>query len=150
MVAAIWHTGKVIMDRIIEFSVNHWDMVLALLATLAMLVFTERRKAAPSVSPQQATVLGNNDDALMLDIRSAADYKTGRILNAKNIPFAELSKRTSDLQQYRDKPIVLICKTGQTAASAANVLRKEGYAKVYRMTGGMLEWSNQGLPLVRK
>ena len=138
------------MDRIIEFSVNHWDMVLALLATLAMLVFTERRKAAPSVSPQQATVLGNNDDALMLDIRSAADYKTGRILNAKNIPFAELSKRTSDLQQYRDKPIVLICKTGQTAASAANVLRKEGYAKVYRMTGGMLEWSNQGLPLVRK
>ena len=138
------------MDRIIEFSVNHWDMVLALLATLAMLVFTERRKVAPSVSPQQATVLGNNDDALMLDIRSAADYKTGRILNAKNIPFAELSKRTSDLQQYRDKPIVLICKTGQTAASAANVLRKEGYAKVYRMTGGMLEWSNQGLPLVRK
>ncbi|MDP6190202.1 MAG: rhodanese-like domain-containing protein [Gammaproteobacteria bacterium] len=94
--------------------------------------------------------MGNNDDALMLDIRSAADYKTGRILNAKNIPFAELSKRTSDLQQYRDKPIVLICKTGQTAASAANVLRKEGYAKVYRMTGGMLEWSNQGLPLVRK
>jgi len=138
------------MDRIIEFSVNHWDMVLALLATLAMLVFTERRKAAPSVSPQQATVLGNNDDALMLDIRSAADYKTGRILNAKNIPFAELSKRTSDLQQYRDKPIVLICKTGQTAASAANVLRKEGYAKVYRMTGGMLEWSNQCMPLVRK
>ncbi len=138
------------MDRIIEFSVNHWDMVLALLATLAMLVFTERRKAAPSVSPQQATVLGNNDDALMLDIRSAADYKTGRILNAKNIPFAELSKRISDLQQYRDKPIVLICKTGQTAASAANVLRKEGYTKVYRMTGGMLEWSNQGLPLVRK
>ena len=138
------------MDRIIEFSVNHWDMVLALLATLAMLVFTERRKVAPSVSPQQATVLGNNDDALMLDIRSAADYKTGRILNAKNIPFAELSKRTSDLQQYRDKPIVLICKTGQTAASAANVLRKEGYTKVYRMTGGMLEWSNQGLPLVRK
>ncbi|MDP6164594.1 MAG: rhodanese-like domain-containing protein [Gammaproteobacteria bacterium] len=138
------------MDRIIEFSINHWDMVLALLATLAMLVWTERRKAAPSVTPQQATVMGNSDDALMLDIRSAADYKSGRVLNSTNIPFAELSKRLDDLKKYRDKPVVLICKTGQTAGSAANMLRKDGYSKVYRMTGGMVEWTNQGLPLVRK
>ncbi|MCP4789386.1 MAG: rhodanese-like domain-containing protein [Gammaproteobacteria bacterium] len=138
------------MDRIIEFSINHWDMVLALLATLAMLIWTERRKAAPSVTPQQATVMGNSDDALMLDIRSAADYKSGRVLNSTNIPFAELSKRLDDLKKYRDKPVVLICKTGQTAGSAANMLRKDGYSKVYRMTGGMVEWTNQGLPLVRK
>ena len=115
-----------------------------------MLVFTERRKAAPSVSPQQATLLGNNDGALMLDVRNAADYKTSRVLNARNIPFAELNKRLSDLQKYRDKPIVLICKTGQTAGSAASMLRKDGYTKVYRMSGGMLEWGNQGLPLIRK
>ena len=138
------------MDRIIEFSINHWDMVLALLATLAMLIWTERRKAAPSVTPQQATVMGNSDDALMLDIRSAADYKSGRVLNSTNIPFAELSKRLDDLKKYRYKPVVLICKTGQTAGSAANMLRKDGYSKVYRMTGGMVEWTNQGLPLVRK
>ena len=138
------------MDRVIEFSINHWDMVLALLATVAMLIFTERRKAAPSVTPQQATVMGNNDETLMLDIRSAADFKTGRVLNSKNIPFAELSKRKDDLQKHRDTPVVLICKTGQTAASAANMLRKDGYAKVYRMTGGMVEWTNQGLPLARK
>ena len=138
------------MDRVIEFSLNHWDMVLALLATVAMLIFTERRKAAPSVTPQQATVMGNDDDTLMLDIRSAADFKTGRVLNSKNIPFAELGKRLSDLQKHRDKPVVLICKTGQTAGSAANMLRKDGYTKVYRMTGGMVEWTNQGLPLARK
>ncbi len=138
------------MDRVIEFSLNHWDMVLALLATVAMLIFTERRKAAPSVTPQQATVMGNDDDTLMLDIRSAADFKTGRVLNSKNIPFAELSKRMDDLQKHRDKPVVLICKTGQTAGSAANMLRKDGYTKVYRMTGGMVEWTNQGLPLARK
>ena len=138
------------MDRVIEFSINHWDMVLALLATVAMLIFTERRKAAPSVTPQQATVMGNNDETLMLDIRSAADFKAGRVLNSKNIPFAELSKRMDDLQKHRDTPVVLICKTGQTAASAANMLRKDGYTKVYRMTGGMVEWTNQGLPLARK
>ena len=138
------------MDRLIEFSLNHWDMVLALLATVAMLIFTERRKAAPSVTPQQATVMGNDDDTLMLDIRSAADFKTGRVLNSTNIPFAELGKRLGDLQKYRDKPVILICKTGQTAGSAANMLRKDGYTKVYRMTGGMVEWTNQGLPLARK
>lgn len=138
------------MDRIIEFSINHWDMVLALLATIAMLIFTERRKAAPSVSPQQATVMGNKDDSLMLDIRSAADFKTGRVLGAMSIPFAEMTKRKGELEKYKDKPVIIICKTGQTAASAANMLRKDGFSEVYRMTGGMMEWTNQGLPVTKK
>jgi rhodanese-related sulfurtransferase len=141
---------KVIMDRVIEFSLAHWEMVLALLALLLLLLITERRKAVPSLTPQEATVLGNSDDTVMLDVRSAADFRSGRVLHAKNLPFAELSQRLSDINQYRDSPIVLICKTGQTAASAAHLLRKEGYRKVYRMAGGMLEWVNQGFPLVRK
>ena len=138
------------MDRVIEFSLAHWEMVLALVVLLLLLLITERRKAVPSLTPQEATVLGNDDDTVMLDIRSAADFRSGCILHAKNLPFAELPQRLNDIQKYRDKPIVLICKTGQTAAGAANLLSKEGYTKVYRMTGGMLEWVNQGFPLARK
>ena len=86
----------------------------------------------------------------MLDIRSAADFKAGRVLGALNIPFAEMTKRKGELEKYKDKPVIIICKTGQTAAGAANMLRKDGFSEVYRMTGGMMEWTNQGLPVTKK
>ena len=138
------------MERYLEFAINHWEMVVALVLTLLVLLITERRKAAPSVSPQQATVMANGEDALLLDIRAPADFKAGRVIGAKNIPFAELTKRMSELEKHKAKPIVIICKTGQTASSAANMLKKADYTNVYRMSGGMAEWTGQNLPLVRK
>jgi len=138
------------MERYLEFAINHWEMVLALMLTLSVLLITERRKAAPSVSPQQATVMANGEDVLLLDIRAVADYKAGHVIGAKNIPFADITKRMSELEKYRDKPIIIICKTGQTASGAANVLKKAEYSNVQRMAGGMAEWTGQNLPLVRK
>ncbi|MDC9719703.1 MAG: rhodanese-like domain-containing protein [Gammaproteobacteria bacterium] len=138
------------MERYLEFAINHWEMVLALLLTLSVLLITERRKAAPSVSPQQATVMSNGEDALLLDIRTPADFKAGHVIGAKNIPFADLTKRITELEKHKDKPIIVICKTGQTASGAANVLKKAEFTNVHRMAGGMAEWTGQNLPLVRK
>ncbi len=138
------------MERYFEFAINHWEMVLALLMTVSVLLITERRKAAPSVSPQQATVMANGEDALLLDIRAPADFKAGCVIGTKNIPFAELTKRMPELEKHKDKPIVIICKTGQTSSSAANMLKKADYTNVHRMSGGMVEWTGQNLPLVRK
>ena len=97
------------MERYLEFAINHWEMVVALVLTLLVLLITERRKAAPSVSPQQATVMANGEDALLLDIRAPADFKAGRVIGAKNIPFADLTKRMSELEKHKDKPIIIIC-----------------------------------------
>ena len=138
------------MDRVIEFATNHWEMVLAFFGMLAMWLYSESRKAGPSISPQQATVIGNDEENLILDIRATADFSSGRILNAKNIPFAELKTRMTELTKYKEHTIVLVCKTGQTASSASALLKKEGFTDVKRMTGGMAEWQNQGLPLARK
>lgn len=86
----------------------------------------------------------------MFDIRTPADFNAGRVIGSKNIPFADLTKRMSELENHKDKPIVIICKTGQTSSSAANVLKKAEYTNVHRMAGGMAEWTGQNLPLVRK
>ena len=92
----------------------------------------------------------DNTAAELLDIRAPADFKAGRVIGAKNIPFADLTKRMSELEKHKDKPIIIICKTGQTASSAANMLKKADYTNVHRMSGGMAEWTGQNLPLVRK
>ncbi len=95
-------------------------------------------------------MLSNAEDALLLDIRTPADFKAGRVIGSKNIPFADLTKRMSELEKHKNKPIVIICKTGQTASGAANLLKKAEYTNVSRMAGGMAEWTGQNLPLVRK
>jgi rhodanese-related sulfurtransferase len=138
------------MEQYIEFIINHWEMVTALLLMIALLLITEQRKSGAAVSPQHATLMVNSDNAVLLDLRTTSDFKAGRIINSFNIPFAELSKRLGDLEKYKGKPIILVCKTGQTTGSAGRLLKKSGFQQVVRMAGGITEWSNQNLPMVRK
>ncbi len=137
------------MALFIEFLLQQWILVAALLAALGMLVFHESRKAGPAMTPQQAIKLVNSEDGVFLDVRDGADYKQGHIADSLHIPFAKLKAREDELKAYRDRPIVIICKMGQQSGAAAKQLRSAGFEKVYKMAGGMLEWRNLQLPVVR-
>ena len=108
----------------------------------------EARKSGPSLSPQQAINMVNGEDGIFVDLRDAADYKKGHIVEAVNIPSAKLGERMAELEKYRDKPLVLVCKMGQQAGAAGKQLRAANYSKVYKMSGGMMEWGNLQLPMV--
>lgn len=136
------------MALFFEFLGQQWIQVTALLALVAMLILHEARKSGPSLSPQQAITLVNAEDGIFLDLRDSGEFKKGHIVNAINIPSAKLSDRMAELAKYRDKPIVLVCKMGQQSGAAGKQLRAANYPKVYKMTGGMMEWANLQLPLV--
>ena len=108
----------------------------------------EARKSGPSLSPQQAINMVNAEQGVFLDLRDAADFKQGHIVGALHIPAAKLPERMAELEKYKDKPIVLVCKMGQQAGAAGKQLKGGEYGKVYKMTGGMMEWSNLQLPTV--
>ena len=82
------------------------------------------------------------------DIRDKADFKAGHLVNAINIPYASLAQRMNELEKERERPIVLVCKTGQTVSMAGKMLREKGFNAV-RMKGGMMEWNSQNLPVVK-
>ena len=90
----------------------------------------------------------NRQNALVLDIRDKADFKAGHLVNAVNIPYASLAQRMNELDKERERPIVLVCKTGQTVSMAGKMLREKGFNAV-RMKGGMMEWNSQNLPVVK-
>jgi rhodanese-related sulfurtransferase len=133
----------------LEFLMQQWILVAALLSALGMLLFHETRKAGPALSPQQAITLVNSEDGVFLDVREGNDYKQGHIADALHIPFAKLKSREDELKAYRERPVIIVCKMGQQAGAAAKQLRAAGFSKVYKMAGGMLEWRNLQLPLVR-
>ena len=137
------------MALFLEFLAQQWILVAALLAAIGMLVYHESRKAGPSLSPQQAINMVNAEQGLFLDLRDGADFKQGHIADAVHIPAAKLADRMGELDKHRERPIVLVCKMGQQSGVAGKQLRGAGFSKVYKMAGGMLEWSNLQLPTVR-
>lgn len=138
------------MDRILEFTGNHTLLVFALVTSFLLVVFTElRRKASGvlAVEPTQAVKLINND-AVVIDIRSAEAFGRGHIVNAKNIPSDELDAKQDSLRQYQNKPVIVVCDAGVTSTRAVNSLRKSGFESAYGLKGGMSAWTQAGLPVV--
>lgn len=136
------------MALFLEFLTQQWILAAALLAVIAMLLMHETRKSGPSLSPQKAINIVNAEQGVFLDLRDAADYKQGHIVDALHIPSAKLADRMPELEKFRNKPIVLVCKMGQQSGAAGKQLKANNFDKVYKMTGGMMEWSNLQLPTV--
>ena len=132
-----------------EFLVKNWPLVAIAALSGGMLLWPLLRKGAggPWVNTLQATQLMNRDDAVVVDLRPAADYAKGHILGARSLPLAELDKRTGELDKYKAKPVILHCADGNRAGDGVALLRKAGFANVVNLTGGYGAWLQAGLPL---
>jgi rhodanese-related sulfurtransferase len=135
-------------DLIFQFLGEQWVLVVALMMVLTLLVLHETRKAGPSLCISEAVQLVNSDGGVFLDIRDAPDYARGHITDALHIPAAALASRTGELEKFREKPVVVVCKMGQSSGPATKTLRSEGFSRAQKLAGGMMEWDAQKLPVV--
>ena len=138
------------MDRLMEFAGNHTLLVFALVTSLLLAVFTELRRKATgmmAVQPTDAVKLINND-AVVLDMRSAESFSRGHIVGARNVPMDELDGHLEKLARFKSKPVVAVCDAGITSSKAVNTLRSSGFESVYNLKGGMNAWTQAGLPVV--
>ena len=138
------------MAQFIEFVINHWVLSTLWVAALAAIVFYQQRSSGNTVAPQQAIMLINRSDAIVVDVREKKEFEAGHIVDAINIPMTKLKQRMTELNKHKGKPLILVCKLGQQSAEAARALKTEGFENVHRMTGGITEWKAQSLPLVQK
>jgi rhodanese-related sulfurtransferase len=139
--------------RIFEFTGNHPFLVVAFVATLAALLFSEIRRrisGMPSVGPLEATQLSNRENAVFLDIREDGEYKAGHIPEAVHIPYKQLSERAGELKRFKDAPVIAYCRSGTRSTGVASVLKKHGVEKVYNLVGGITAWQNANLPVTTK
>jgi rhodanese-related sulfurtransferase len=136
------------MNQLIEFAGNHLILVSAFFFIVALLAVNLLQVGgSKSVIPVQAVQLLNREDALPLDIRSAADFEKGHIINARNIPMAELKTRLEELKKLKDRPLVVYCATGTTSAGALKELSAAGFERLYSLKGGIAAWRSDNLPL---
>ena len=135
--------------NLIKFVGDNLFLVGVALVSGAMLVWPAVRRAggSASVSTLQATLLMNQQNALMLDVREAAEYEKGHVLAARNIPLGELEARSAELEKHKAKPVIVVCDTGNRSARAAAALRKKGFEQVFTLGGGIGAWQQAGLPV---
>lgn len=137
------------MARFIEFLINNWILSGLWLALFVALVVYLASKAAKSVSPQQAALLVNRQNGVIVDVRERKDFERGHVVDAINIPLAKLQERIVELDKYKSVPVIVVCAMGQHSGEAVKQLQARGFAQACKMAGGMAEWSAQSLPLVK-
>ena len=132
-----------------EFIVKNWALFLIAAVSGGMLLWPLLRKGTggPWVNTLQATQMMNREDALVLDLRPAAEYANGHILGARNLPLAELERRAGELDKHKSKPVIVHCADGNRSGAGAALLRKLGFANVANLSGGYTAWQQAGLPV---
>lgn len=137
-------------SQFLIFISEQWVLVFALLLSLNLLLFTESRKAGPALSAQQSINLNNKEGGVFLDVRDSKDFKRAHIPESLNIPSASLQGRLGELEAYKTKPVIVVCRMGSSAGGAVKELRANGFMQAHRMAGGMMSWEEQQLPVSNK
>jgi len=140
------------MGQYLEFITNHPLLIAALVILIAMLIMNEfKRKLLgyKEVGPNDAVRLINREDAVILDVRDDKEFQSGHILNSVHIPLGLLDSQLSKLGEDREKAVVVVCQSGQRAAKGAVLLQKQGFKSVHKLNGGMMAWSEAGMPVNR-
>ena len=132
-----------------DFVRNNLLLFVVALVSGAMLLWplVRRSFAGPSVSPAQATQLINRQDALVIDVREPAEFAAGHLLGAKNLPLARLAAPGADVAKRKDRPVIVYCDGTDRSSKAAAALKKQGFARVLNLAGGIKAWQDAGLPV---
>ena len=131
-----------------DFVRNNIFLILIAFVSGAMLLWplVRRGTGGPWVTTLEATQLMNRNDAIVIDVRDAADYGRGHILGAKSYPLGDLERRAAELEKHKSKPVIVHSGNGNKSGDALALLRRRGFDKLYNLSGGFAAWQQAGLP----
>lgn len=139
------------MDRLLEYAARHPLLVggtVILALALAAYEFSRARSGGQAVGATEAVRL-LNQGAVLVDVRSQAEFDSGHILDARHLPQEQVGEAAETLKRHKDKVVILCCESGMRSSAAARVLQAQGFTKVVNLRGGLQAWRTENLPLVK-
>jgi rhodanese-related sulfurtransferase len=136
----------------IQFIQNNLLLVGLAVISGAMLLWSfigNKLTGVTQVDTLEATRL-INQDALVLDVREDKEFAAGHLPKARHIPLGALATRIAELEKFKNKPIVVNCRSGQRSARACGILKKHGFEKAVNLAGGIMAWESAHLPVEKK
>jgi rhodanese-related sulfurtransferase len=97
-----------------------------------------------------STKIHDTKSAVIIDVRTPEEYAGGFIGNAVNMDYYSPSFKSDISKLDKSQTYFVYCQGGGRSKSAAEVMQKEGFTKVYELNGGMSEWEASNLPVTHK
>lgn len=105
------------------------------------------------ITPAEASALirdnTGNEEFAIIDVRTPQEYAGGYIENAVNLDYYLKTFRDELDKLDKDKVYLIYCRTGKRSAGARDMMAELGFTEVYNMTGGIVRWEKEALPLVK-
>ena len=103
----------------------------------------------PSIDAKQAiSLLENDDNVTLLDVRTIQEYKEGHLPDATLIPVDALADNLGMLKYDKDKKILVYCRTGSRSIAASRILEKNGFTPL-NVKGGILSLQSAGADIIK-
>ena len=131
---------------------NRWIDLLYYIAMAGLLLWYAYSKGwiladFESVEPKQAiTMLQNDDNVTLLDVRTIPEYKEGHLRDATLIPLDKLEENLAKLP--KEKKILVYCRSGNRSIGASRILKRHGYTPV-NIKGGIIGLAKVGAEIVK-
>jgi rhodanese-related sulfurtransferase len=125
--------------------------VLAAVAVIVMIALSgSGGKVNPANLPNeintaQAHQIYQEKGAFFVDVRELSEWETVHIPDVTLIPLGDLPDRLSEIP--KDRPIVVICRSGNRSRPGRDILKQAGYSNVTSVAGGITDWKAQGFPI---
>ena len=134
-----------------EFISQNLALVALFIVSGVMLFWPEISRlvgaSGHEIGTLEATRLMNQGGTLVLDVREDKEYASGHLPRARHVPLKELDAKVAELAKYKEKPVIVTCRSGPRAATACRALKRAGFSNVYVLKGGVTAWQQASLPL---
>jgi rhodanese-related sulfurtransferase len=128
-------------------------LTLGIIAVSAVLIYyTQTQPPSTTISYGDVTVeeakslIESNSSLIILDVRTREEYDSGHIDGAILIPVSELEDRLDELS--KEEELLIYCRTGNRSTNSVNILKANGYTKIFHMKDGIITWIQAGYPTV--
>lgn len=105
-----------------------------------ILVIEYQQARYRTMTASQASQFIKDDNPFILDVRTPREYAAARIENSILIPVQVLNRRKGELKEYKDKPVLIYCATGNRSTVASKILIDDGFLNIINLRYGIVDW----------
>ena len=118
------------------------NYIIILVLVIGLIAFKQLKTVQPKISSTEAIKLLDNIDYKFIDVRTNSEFLSGHIENSIHIPLQELENRLNEIEQIKQKNIIVYCRSGARSSNATSILLKNNF-KVQNLSGGILSWDGK-------
>jgi phage shock protein E len=123
--------------------------IVALIASALLLAGCSSSPSAIDLSVTEFSAKTAESGVVTLDVRTPGEFAEGYIEGARLIDFQSGNFENEIATLDKNATYAVYCRSGNRSGQAVKVMQDAGFANVFNMNGGVIEWVNAGLPLVR-